>query len=244
MSAAGVRRYQISDFLHTRKEQSRASPDEAGVINQYAQLYETRGDDALAPVLLANVNGALMLVDGYHRVRARLKLGKVDVLAKVVEATSEHEAKFLGYLENTRNGLTLTMKDHRAGLALYIKAGRWQKANGRAKTLATIADETGGKVTPMTIYRWIKADHPSVFKCLGKSAQDNGRKQPPLQWSAERTRKAAVIKNLQSVKASLPGLKSDAARAAVQSLIRELHAAVTGGGWPETPEGSGCNDDF
>lgn len=119
-------------------------------------------------------DGALVLVDGYHRVEAHLAVGRREVSADVVDA-SKHEALWLAASANLTHGLPLKAKDLRKVFHGYIHAHRYKKPNGDLKSYREIASDLNGARSYVTFREWMRKDFPKLFERMSK---DEGREAP------------------------------------------------------------------
>jgi hypothetical protein len=126
--------------------------------------------------------GALVLVDGYHRVEAHLAVGRNEVPANVVEA-SKHEALWLAASANLVHGLPLRARDLRRVFQGYVHAHRYKKANGDLKSYREIASDLNGARSYVTFRAWMRKDFPKLFEQMsnedGKEAAGGLSDSPP-----------------------------------------------------------------
>jgi hypothetical protein len=140
-------------------------PLDRGTVKKYASAY--RADVTMPPVKVADLKGALILTDGWHRVAARESLGEQRVEAIVVPASSEKEVRWLAAQANLEHGLPLKPKQYREVFRAYIKARRHRNENGSFKSYRDIATELGGARGHTTIRNWMEG--------LSRRLQGDGR---------------------------------------------------------------------
>lgn len=132
---------------------------DAGTIERYASIYRSEGH--LPPLEIARIDGALFVVDGWHRLEAAKRAGVHRVDCKVV-TKDPAEAMWRAAQANLAHGLTLKRGEHRAVLKAFIKAGKHR----RGKSLLSyreIAKEAFNGVRGYTTVRdWIKKDFPKL----------------------------------------------------------------------------------
>ncbi len=116
--------------------------------------------------------GALVLVDGYHRVEAHLAIGRHGISAVIVDATKD-DALWLASEANLRHGLPLKMKDLRRVFRGYIHAKRYRKPDGGLKSYRQIEADLNGMRSYVTIRAWMRKDFPKLFSSMGRD--DEGR---------------------------------------------------------------------
>ncbi|RAI44798.1 ParB N-terminal domain-containing protein [Rhodoplanes roseus] len=124
---------------------------------------------AMPPIQLARVNGALILMDGAHRLAAQQHM-KREAVEAVVTDLSEDEARWQAALANTRNGARLRQSEKRTVFDVYMAQGRYRKGRG-VKSYREIAREMGGLASKSAIEKWMKKDHPKIAKRMA-SARD------------------------------------------------------------------------
>lgn len=162
MTAIEPREIRIAALVLDAKFQFRAAIDPRKV-EEYAIAYDLGAD--FRPVEVAMVNGAAVLVDGWHRIAALKKLGRNTVWA-TVEEMSEADALWRAAMANLGHGLNLKPAERnralQAALAAYVRARRHLKGKGQAKSFREIAQELGGHVDFGTVRRWLYRFHPKV----------------------------------------------------------------------------------
>ena len=112
-------------------------------VETYAQSYENGAD--MPPVDIALLDdGRLYLIDGFHRCRARMRMGVVwgFIDAVLHKNLSEADARFFSIKENMKNGLPLrSRRDREKAFAIYVETGRCRYPNGMLKSYREIAEE-------------------------------------------------------------------------------------------------------
>jgi hypothetical protein len=129
----------------------------------------------LDPILVANIQGELYVIRGYHRLKAYERFGQGQILAYVRPMT-EAAAKVEGPLFDARIGSSMTFKDRRTLLRRYIKAGRHKLRRGKLKSVAEIAHDLR-YIKPATIYNWLRKDFPKLADKMAE--QHPGRPRDP-----------------------------------------------------------------
>jgi hypothetical protein len=148
-----------------RDERLQFRPLDRGTVRRYASVL--RAELPLPPVKVAAFNGALILVDGWHRVAALESLGKSDVEAVVEEVTSQRQAEWLAAKANTEHGLPLKAKQYRQVFRAFVRAKKHRREDGTFKSYRQIAADIGGARGHTTIRNWMKKDFPSVARAMG-----------------------------------------------------------------------------
>ncbi|WP_455594357.1 hypothetical protein [Cloacibacillus porcorum] len=112
-------------------------------VETYAQSYENGAD--MPPVDIALLDdGRLYLIDGFHRCRARMRMGAAwgFIDAVLHKNLSEADARLFSIKENMKNGLPLrSRRDREKAFAIYVETGRCRYPNGMLKSYREIAEE-------------------------------------------------------------------------------------------------------
>jgi hypothetical protein len=135
---------------------------------QYAGGYAA--GDRFPPVLLARWKDALVLVDGWHRMKGAEIAGKEEIAAKVVAVSSLEELLWLTAEANLTHGKRLYGREHREVFRRYIRAGRHQVKPGRRSRLKSyrdIAKDLHGIRRHTTIQNWMQNDFPQIAGRMG-----------------------------------------------------------------------------
>lgn len=130
-------------------------------VRRYQAIYKNEGK--LPPIEIAMVDGALRLVDGWHRLQALQLLERDSVEANITEM-SMSEARWAAASANLAHGLPLKPKEVRNVFRAYITARRHYRPNGRLKSYREMAGELNGAVSYRTLIRWMEQDHPKIAK--------------------------------------------------------------------------------
>ncbi|WP_019199329.1 ParB/RepB/Spo0J family partition protein [Afipia birgiae] len=138
-------------------------------VSNYKNIFKNGG--SLPPIQVALVDGALRLVDGWHRLAALALLGRDTVEATIFVATMS-EARWAAANANLAHGLPLKPKEVRNVFNAYITSRRHYKANGRIKSYREMAEDINGVVSYRTLNRWMEKDHPKIAKEM--AAQHGG----------------------------------------------------------------------
>lgn len=182
----------LRDIIRDAGYQIRTHTDR-DTVKRYARLYNE--GVKFPPVEIARVSGALVLVDGWHRVEAQELNHKDRVEATIVDVT-EQEARWKAAEANLKHGRPLKPRDFRRVFRAYMHAERWRKRLGatyaRGKSYREIATEIGG-VEHTTIRNWMRADFPSIARKLSIGGVDKFKastsRRPPRDPLAESARR-------------------------------------------------------
>ena len=152
----------IADIVTRADWQVRAKVD-PGTVRSYASVM--RGGGSFPPIVLARINGALYLVDGWHRLRAAQLNGATEISAEVTDMT-EAKAQWTAAQANLTHGLPLKPREVHAVFRAYVKSK--QHRIGRSyKSYRDIAADLANRVGHTTIRNWMEKDFPSVFRAMG-----------------------------------------------------------------------------
>ncbi len=121
----------------------------------------------LPPIELALINGALVLVDGWHRLAAALRLKRTHVEATVTEMTEE-DARWKAAVANTTHGLPLKHRERREVFRTYVITGRNKEGPRRYKSYRDIATDLNGIVGKSTLQRWMEQEFPEIAARMGR----------------------------------------------------------------------------
>ena len=135
----------IADLVRDRSFQVRAGLDRA-TVTRYANVL--KAGITMPPIRVAVVDGAAVVVDGWHRLAAVELLGGTTIEAVVVEA-SERDARWMAAQANLQHGRPLKSVEVREAFRFYIRA-RKHRAGGRLRSYREIAQDLGGsrRTTP------------------------------------------------------------------------------------------------
>lgn len=130
-------------------------------VARYIQYYRNAPKE-LPPVLLATIGTSekLVLIDGYHRVKAAERSRLAEIPAVIIHASLK-EAKWLAVEANLKHGVPLTRAEKRIVFRRFVEAGRHRKADGSPMSSRELA-----MAIPLgshqTMLSWMKADFPKV----------------------------------------------------------------------------------
>ena len=176
-----TKRVKLTKIVRDPSLQARKRLDHAA-IKRYVYAY--RSGRKLPPVEIASVKGALLLVDGWHRVEALERLGQSTVEAEVTEGTRK-DAAGRAARANLNHGLPLRASEHRRVFALYVEAGHHRNGR-RVKSYREMAADLGGFRPHTTIRNWMKQDFPAI--AAARDAEDNGADKGGLRTPSDENR--------------------------------------------------------
>lgn len=211
----------IGDIAIRSDWQVRAKIDPS-TVRRYQAIYKNEGK--LPPIEIAMVDGALRLVDGWHRLKA-LQLLKRDCVEANITEMSMSEARWAAACANLAHGLPLKPKEVRNVFNAYITARRHYRRNGRLKSYREIAGELNGAVSYRTLNRWMEQDHPKIAREMSvqhggenKDQYHDGGPQPPNEIGPLQ----AAAKSLDNALAEARGMSSEDRRALLDYARRLL----------------------
>lgn len=150
-------------------------------IEEYAEAY--RDEEPVPPIDVFLVDGRIVVVDGFHRVMARARLGSTGVVARCVGEGSLEEAMIYALRNTNRaHGLRLSPEDCRRRVFQALDSGLWDQASARVlgRDLG-ISHPTARKY----MKEWERRQREKGESGLPKTIVDSaGREQPRHRGSA------------------------------------------------------------
>lgn len=215
----------IADLLRDGAYQVRQKL-EPGTVARYAQAY--RSEAPMPPVRAMRLpGGALILIDGWHRVAALESLREHSVECAIVDG-NEREALWEAAKANLTHGLPLRRGEFRQVFRAYVRAGQCRKRQGKAKgplkSYREIAAELGGVVSYSAVRRWMMQDFPRVAAQM--AAEDLPLTTGGLNDLAgdpENNLAGVALKNLSAALVASRGVRRPDLRG---DLVRELRAIL------------------
>lgn len=222
--AATARTVKIAALIREDKYQIRERLDQ-GAVARYANAY--RNGVQLPPVQVAQVGKALILVDGFHRVAALVRLGLSTVEA-VITPTEVRKALWLAAQANLTHGVALTTKERRAAFRAYIRAGQHKDERGGFKSYRTIAEELGF-MSLGGVHRRMQLDFPKLAAKMSGNENWQGLGAPDEEKpDPQRVMAGLAWGHLTDARAALEGFTDPAARGEfifrLEGLLTELRA--------------------
>ena len=150
------------DRIILKKElQARYKVYEA-TVNDYANAYEA--GSKFPPVKIVEIDKALYLVDGWHRVASLKSLSRKDVKAEITENGTMEEACRQASMANMTNALPLKKGEQRNVFKLYMQARRYRVGGGEVKSLRVIRDELQRMRSHVTLGKWMREDFGKIYE--------------------------------------------------------------------------------
>jgi hypothetical protein len=180
-------RYEV-ELRHIRSERAMQIRvrDRQERIEQYARAMAQGA--AFPPVSLAELNGTLWIVDGYHRIAAARRAGRKTILADVSKVKDEKEVWRRVAKANQQHGIPLTRKEVRFAIQAFIRGDghiKWDR-DGEVAYLSTrqIAAELSHAVSHETVRHVIRTEFPEVHAAM---CEARGKKPAqPKDWIEDR----------------------------------------------------------
>lgn len=141
-------------------------------VARYAAAYKAEVE--LPPIHAAKLQDGLVLVDGWHRVAAKEKLGDVWITAEILDVASEDEVRWLAARANLTHGVPLASRELRAVFRAYVQAGEHRTARGGLKSYREIARDVPGR-SHGTIRNWMKVDFPEIAAAMAGEEPERGQ---------------------------------------------------------------------
>jgi hypothetical protein len=246
----GTRTVAIADLVRHPDFQVRRQID-AGTVSRYANVIKSLGgadDDPeeappwkppFPPIEVAVVNGAMVVVDGWHRIAAHETWGLTEIEANITPDVSAEDARWTAARANMRHGLPLKPRELREAFRAFVEAGQHTTKDpqgrlghrSRFKNYAQITRDFGGMSGRTTIQRWMQLDFPRIFQIMRDKADGypgEGRDKDPDEAAMGRT--LAAISQAQ---ANAQGVHDPAARRQIVQAMKDATAAIKSG----RPEG-------
>jgi len=142
-------------------------------VNRYATALRAN-PKCMPPVTLAEVGGALLPTDGWHRLAAYRVAGLIWVKAEVIAATRE-EALWMAASANLKNPRPLSKADLLQAFRMYITAKRHRTTQGALKSYREIAADFANVKSHQTISNWMHKLYPSIARAMraGRDEDEN-----------------------------------------------------------------------
>jgi hypothetical protein len=223
----------IRDIVRREEWQVRGAISDR-TVRQYATAMSNEA--VFPPVRLARVNGALVLIDGWHRLAALERLQSKYVRATVEDMTEE-QARWEAAKANTTHGLALKPPEKLQVFKAYVQTGQ-HRAGRKFRTYREIAADLNGIADKSTIQRWMRSNFPGVADRMatGRAAT--------TEWAAEaegrqrsRLYKEAV-KHLDQITSRAPALRKKEQKELAQRLAEAAEEVLKAKAWTVEDEGS------
>lgn len=215
--AADVRSVRLDDLVTVPDYQIRKRTD-PGTVARYAGFL--RAGAELPPVKVGMIDGALVLLDGFHRVEAHRKAGRWEIAAEIV-ATNAREAKWLAAEANMKHGLPLKRSELRGAFRAFVHAGRHLDARRRVLSLREMAQGCGVG-SHNTVRSWLEKDFPRIYRQLRTEYPQGGG----LRRAPGRTLAEIAEESIRAAVAAARGVPDEDERARLALALRQAAAEV------------------
>ncbi|MAF58576.1 MAG: hypothetical protein CMK03_11790 [Ponticaulis sp.] len=129
----------------------------------------------IGELVVANVEGILTLIDGFHRYHALLRSSRGMAKAFLLRGDlTREEARWLAFALHWKAEKPLTNSERKEGFKAYVRAGghvRAKTAKGhrdRYKTYREIGEELG--IAHQTLHGWMRSMFPRIADDMGNDA--------------------------------------------------------------------------
>lgn len=231
-SASGTARVvALADIRRDDVNQIRGKTDDATVQRYVNVLKGAIEDDrkpieVFPPITLADIDGVLTLVDGFHRTQAFADCGERAINAIVVPCISFEDARWMAVEGNKSHGLPLGLSRdarHNAFHA-YMQAKKFRRRVGRRfvyRSYRGISADLGGLMSKSTVEREMKAHYPQIAAHM--SDDRPLRDTMPKPKDPEEVYVAEAVELAKAVQARAVGITSPQQR---QKVAQALHDAM------------------
>ena len=218
------RRVPLSAISRHLETQVRGSTD-AALAHRYAMAM--KAGEVFPPLGVADLGGALILYDGFHRAAASEIAGVDEVDIVVCQCVSLDEVRWLGFQANLRHGQPLKRKAIREAFRTYVSAER-HRVGGKPQSYRDMARAIPG-TSYSAIRRWTQEDFPNLFVELGEKmpAGEGGCRDLP---SPETVLWSGALAGIDEVAALMAGVECQTRRDEVADKLRSLALLLS----PET----------
>ncbi len=155
----------ISDLVLLSEMQVRTKID-LGTVKRYAQAMAA--GNQFPPILVGAHGDALLLLDGFHRVRACRSRGERHIAAEVRKVATLEEARWIAARANLTHGLPYKLSERRRTFKVYVGASQHRQGGRSREPLKSYRQMSADLGVPHTTLRnWMRKDFPSVFAAIG-----------------------------------------------------------------------------
>lgn len=244
-SASGTARVvSLADIRRDDANQIRGKTDD-GTVQRYVNVLrgaledDRKPTEVFPPITLADIDGVLTLVDGFHRTQAFAECGERAINATVVPCSSFEKARWMAVLGNREHGLPLgSSRDasHNAFHA-YMQAEQFRRRVGRRfvyRSYRGISADLGGLMAKSTVEREMKKHYPKIAAHM--SDDRPLRDTLPKPKDPEEVYAAEAVEMAKAAQALAAGITSPQRRQQVaQALHDAMQAVLAGAAFDPTP---------
>lgn len=197
--------YQVRDHL------------DQSAIRRYADMMRAGAD--FPAIKVAKVQGAAVVIDGWHRVSAAKLIGRPELPAVIVDR-EERELAWLATEANIAHGVPLKRAEIRNAFRAYVRAGRHRGANRRVKSSREIAKDLFGLTTHTTVMAWMKSDFHSIWREMSGASDEPKADGGLPDVDPEERRMEAIRTSVREITAHARGVSDQASRGEILELIQ------------------------
>lgn len=219
-----VRTVPIRGLVRDPRYQVRGRLDDPTVSRYASVLAEGL---TMPPIRVAAVNGALVVVDGHHRIAAQERRGMGTIEAEITTATAS-EAQWMAAQANMAHGLPLRKAEIRTAFHALIRARRHIPGPGKLMSYRELTLMMGGLIRHTTLRNWMVADFPLIARRM--SLED------PMIASREAARDDeagffnTATAGIDAAAANAPAVRDPGRRGSLIEAAERLLAALRSGG--------------
>lgn len=231
--AAVTRSLSITEIVIDDALQVRAKID-GGTVNRYADAM--RVGVVFPPIKVVRINGAYVLIDGWHRIAAATSAGHTVIEAEAVPVEDFETAGWLAAAANLSHGLPLKRAERRKVFRAYVSARQYRKGRtgNRIKSAREISAELGGLVVHRTVLDWMKQDAPRVYELMRR--EENSTLKRKERRDPDDTFVSIATGAIEQALNSFSGIKDPAKRGELIAQVRGAAATMEASGpWVEPP---------
>jgi hypothetical protein len=195
---------------------------ERGTVHRYRMAM--KNGEEFPPLLVADIGGALVLLDGFHRRAAYEALGIDETEMEILECSSLAEAEWVAFAANMRHGKRLKATAFRPAFRAYIRSNQHLTPDGQLRSYREIARALV-EVSYSTVRRWMENDFPEIFAEMagGTDTADGGLRPAAMgHEEAERALTSQAIQSIADAHALMEGVTSKQLRRRVRDRSAQL----------------------
>lgn len=211
----------VDEIIIDRRFQVRNNTD-TKTVKAYANAMKAGSE--FPPVTLADIDGRLFLIDGFHRYEAALSVGCGEIQAIIVKMT-DREALRASAVANLTHGLRLTKNEKIKAFKQFIKGGGHLNERGRLKSYREIATELHGIAAYTTIRTWMMKYFPRIAKMMTDEKIGNRTAEIPKS-DPERERARLIREKLREVRTLLEIVSDPEEVFDIRELLKSLMVMV------------------
>ena len=221
----------IKNLVRDPGFQVRSRLDDA-TVSRYANVIAE--GCTMPPIRVALVNGALVVVDGHHRLAAHEQRGALEIEAEIIKASAD-EAQWLAAVANMAHGLPLRGKEIRTVFRAMLKARKHlakpttgAMMPGKLLSYRELAALMGGVVRHTSLHKWMREDFPDIARRMadagtGEASRENRRDDTSVFYNT-------VMASIATASANAAGVREAEARGTMIKAVEGLLEGIRKGG--------------